>query len=137
MGCASLQTMRDISIWIGSDYVSVGMPNHIYLEQYATILRTAFNAIPYHVGSSVTTKSNWRDVDVRLILDDEVWEQWGFGDPYRPNLKWTAYCAAFAELGRKMTELPIDFQIQQMSMANEYYKPPAHTREALGIMYKE
>ena len=34
-----------------------------------------FGEIPYHVGSSLLGKK-WRDVDVRLILDDAEWERW-------------------------------------------------------------
>lgn len=117
--------------------MSVGMPNNIYLEQFGHMLREAFGKIAYHVGSSMTQKTGWRDVDVRLILSDEEWIEWGFGDPEHANVKWTAYCAAFSELGRKMTGLPIDFQIQQSTFANKYYKPSeGHLRSALGIMYR-
>lgn len=75
----------------------------------------------------------WRDVDVRLMLDDEVYEAMGFGDPKRPhdNARWVAFTLAFTELGRKMTGLPIDFQIQQTSRANEVDGNAG--RHALGI----
>jgi len=37
-------------------------------------------------------------------------------------------------IGKAMTGLPIDFQIQQQSYANEHYPGKEHTRSALGIL---
>ena len=47
----------------------------------------------------------------------------GFGDPERThnNAKWVAFTLAFSALGKQMTGLPIDFQIQQTSHANRLY----------------
>lgn len=117
--------------------MSVGMPETIYLEQYGYLLRKVFYATPYHVGSSLGNKTGWRDVDIRLILPDDEWEKWEFGDPEHLNIRWTAYCAAFSELGRKMTGLPIDFQIQQSTWANKIYGSPEHQRSAIGIMWRD
>jgi len=50
--------------------MSTGMPASIWLTKFGVIIRDYFGEIPYHVGSSLETK-NWRDVDVRLILDDD------------------------------------------------------------------
>jgi hypothetical protein len=74
----------------------------------------------------------WRDVDVRLILSDEEYEQLGLGDPEHShnNAKWTALVLAFSALGRHMTGLPIDFQIQQQTRANKLYPGG---RSALGV----
>lgn len=109
-----------------------GMPAALYLEDFGAVIHDAFGEYPYHVGSSLKGKQ-FRDVDVRLILDDAVYEAMGFGDPARThmNAKWVALVKAFSALGTQMTGLPIDFQIQQQTYANE--KNPGEMRSALGI----
>jgi hypothetical protein len=110
----------------------VGMPATLLLEQFGDLLVAAFDGeVPYQVGSSLET-TTWRDVDVRLILDDETYAAMGFGDPQRPqeNAKWVAYTLAFSAIGKAMTGLPIDFQIQQTSQANAEHEG---RRSALGI----
>jgi hypothetical protein len=103
-------------------HVGIGMPATLYLQQFGDLLFAAFGAVPYQVGSSLLGGA-WRDVDVRVILDPEVYTAMGFGDPTWPheNPRWCAYCAAFSELGRRMTGLPIDFQIQDRDQANKEY----------------
>jgi len=112
--------------------VGVGMPAALMLNEFGSQVWNAFGGPPYHVGSSLTGKS-WRDVDVRLILDDEAYAAMGLGDPEQPhsNGKWVAFCLAFSMLGKHMTGLPIDFQIQQRTNANKMFK---QVRSALGIV---
>lgn len=109
-----------------------GMPTSLYLDQFGSHVYDVFDDFPYLVGSALRGKK-WRDVDVRLILADEEYEEWGFGDPRytHRNEKWVAMVLAFSALGKHMTGLPIDFQIQQRSYANELY--PFY-RSALGIV---
>lgn len=114
--------------------MGVGMPAYLLLQEFGSQVWAAFGAPPYLVGSALDGKQ-WRDVDVRLILDDETYAAWGFGDP-RPsyayqNGKWVALCLAFSALGKQMTGLPIDFQIQQQSYANKTFDGP---RSALGVI---
>ncbi len=99
----------------------IGMPTTLYLQDFGDIIFQAFGEYPYHVGSSLT-ENVWRDVDVRVMLDDETYAAMGFGDPKDPhvNPKWCAYVKAFTALGQKITGLPIDFQIDQTSYANEW-----------------
>jgi hypothetical protein len=115
----------------------VGMPHALWLEQFGRVIYEAFGEWPYHVGSSMPGKGpGWRDVDVRLMLDDEAYEHMGFGDPARShdNAKWCAFTLAFSELGKRMTGLPIDFQIQQTTHANkEFPAKDMHGRSALGL----
>jgi hypothetical protein len=110
----------------------VGMPASILLEHFGEIVRDAFGAVPYLVGSALQGKE-WRDVDIRLILSDEEFEhQVGpLTKPLMCNPRWAALCLAFATLGREMTGLPIDFQIQQQSAANAEEDGP---RSALILM---
>ncbi len=116
--------------------MSVGMPAYLYLEEFGSQVWAAFGHPPFHVGSSLTTKSAWRDVDVRLILPDDEYEALGLGKPNFPrqNGKWVALCLAFSALGQHMTGLPIDFQIQQQTRANEEYPRADCPRSALGVV---
>lgn len=111
----------------------VGMPASLYLQQFGELLFEAFGEVAYHVGSSLNG-ATWRDVDVRIMLDGERYKAMGFGDPKRPheNPRWCAYVMAFSTLGRQITGLPIDFQIQERDTANAEND---HPRSAL-ILYQ-
>jgi hypothetical protein len=109
------------------------MPAMLKLDEFGSQVWHVFGGPPYHVGSSVEGKG-WRDVDVRVILMDDEWEAWGLGDPTNPNAKWVALCWAFAEMGKAMTGLPIDFQIQQATEANRRFPTKGHPRSALGCV---
>ncbi len=120
----------------GRVMMGVGMPASLKLHEFGSQVWAAFGSPPYHVGSSLKGKV-WRDVDVRLILEDDQYEAWGFGDPKHPqsNGRWVVLVLAFSALGREMTGgLPIDFQIQQQSHANEEYGSNDHPRSCLGIV---
>ncbi len=110
----------------------VGMPTALLLDEFGSHVWSAFGHPCYHVGSSLTQKTGWRDVDVRLILNDEEYERMGLGDPERThhNAKWVSLVLAYSALGKVITGLPIDFQIQQQSYANEHYDG---MRSALGM----
>lgn len=116
--------------------MGVGIPETLLLEEFGYQVLAAFGHYPYHVGSSVFNKT-WRDVDVRLMLPDEEYEQMGLGDPKNPhmNAKWCAFTLAFSALGKALTGLPIDFQIQQQSDANATYsQKDGCVRSALGCL---
>jgi hypothetical protein len=113
--------------------MDVGMPAALYLQEFGSQVWAAFGEPPYHVGSSLQGKQ-WRDVDVRLILPDEQYVAM-FGEPDDLSQlrcgKWVAMCMAFSALGKQMTGLPIDFQIQQQTRANKTFDGP---RSALGFL---
>ncbi len=111
----------------------VGMPASLYLHEFGSQVWSAFGSPPYLVGSALNGDRVPNDVDVRMILSDEDYEAWGLGDPKHPqqNAKWVALVMAFTALGRAFTGLPIDFQIQQQTYANETESKP---RSALGIV---
>jgi hypothetical protein len=116
--------------------MGVGMPATLLLDEFGYLVWSAFGDYPYHVGSSVFRKQ-WRDVDVRLILEDEAYAGMELGDPKYPhqNKKWVALTLAFSALGKAMTGLPIDFQIQQQSDANATYsQKDGCVRSALGCI---
>jgi len=112
----------------------IGMPAAIVLDDFGLLVHDAFGELPYHVGSSLRRKRGWRDVDVRLILDDAAFTALGFGTPSlgsHENPRWVAMVRAFSALGREMTGLPIDFQIQAQTPANERNK--GEPRSCLGV----
>ncbi len=104
--------------------VSTGMPAGIWLAKFGAIVTDYFGGVPYQVGSSLDRK-DWRDVDVRLILDDDEFDRLfdakRLGRNANSNPKLSAVTLAFSALGQQMTGLPIDFQIQPQSWANEKY----------------
>ena len=113
--------------------IGVGMPAFLYLEEFGSQVWHAFGHLPYLVGTALVGKE-WRDVDVRLILSDEEYFAL-FGERARIERtcgKWVALCLAFSALGKQMTGLPIDFQIQQQTKANEQFK--GQPRQGLGYV---
>jgi hypothetical protein len=100
----------------------VGMPAMLRLNQFGREVDAFFGHVPYLVGSATRT-TRWRDVDVRVILPDDEFDAL-FGKLTRPrciNAKWNSACLAWAALGRDMTGLPIDFQIDRQTEANAEY----------------
>lgn len=114
----------------------VGMPATLLLNAFGSMVWDAFGEIPYHVGSSLDGTKEARDVDVRLILGDEDYAAMGFGDPEHShqNARWVAFTLAFSALGKQMTGLPIDFQIQQQTQANALFGRDEHRRSAIGLV---
>jgi hypothetical protein len=114
--------MTEITTYKPTPSVGVGAPTWIYLNMFGRIVNDAFGDWPYLVGSAAMGKA-WRDVDVRLILADDEYEAViGKIDTVEMlNPRWRALCMAFSALGQHMTGLPIDFQIQQRTRANELY----------------
>ena len=75
--------------------------------------------MPYLVGS-VLTSPDWRDVDIRIMLDDDVYDRLTtLISPHMLNL-------AISTWGQKVTGLPIDFQIQKVTEANEEFEGRRH-----------
>ncbi len=115
--------------------MGVGMPTALLLNEFGNLVFKAFGEVPYLVGSALSEKAGWRDVDVRLILPDAVYSEMKLGRPDNPhsNAKWASLCLAYSALGKAMTGLPIDFQIQQQTWANKTF--PGN-RSALFAVYE-
>lgn len=79
----------------------------------------------YHVGSSIT-RPDWRDVDVRCIMDDDEFDALFLGA--RSRLKFLN--VAISEWLGARTGLPVDFQFQRMTEANAEFNGP---RSAIGM----
>lgn len=86
----------------------------------------AFGAKPYLVGS-VTEHAGFRDVDLRLILADEDFDYWFDGRV----MLWSLVCLAIGQHLAALTGLPVDFQIQRRTEANETY--PDGLRHPMGM----
>lgn len=115
--------------------MGVGMPAALLLDEFGSQVWAMFGHPPYLVGSALKGKV-WRDVDVRLMLDDETYASMGLGAPNdsHQNEKWVSLCLAYSALGKAMTGLPIDFQIQQSTHANKAYDGFENfPRSALGV----
>lgn len=114
--------------------MGVGMPQSLLLQQFGNYLCDAFGHIPYHVGSSLKNKDGWRDVDVRVLIPDDEYAAMGLGEAgfEHNSKKWRAVTLAWSAFGKSLTGLPIDFQLQQASYANEKYPTrQGHQRSAL------
>jgi hypothetical protein len=116
------------------------MPQHAILNAWGSLVMDALgeDARPYLVGSATTT-NQWRDVDVRVMLDLDEWSRLLPGVPPTSaagfcHPRWSALCMAFSAWGRAYTGLPIDFQIQFRDDANTRFQG---RRDPLGIRISE
>lgn len=98
-----------------------------HLDVACRVIHEAFGHPPYLVGSAgiVNDGSDYRDVDVRLILPDDE-----FAAVCPTRERWQALSLAFTAYLTERTGLPIDFQVQRATEANERY--PAN-RNPLGM----
>lgn len=120
----------------------VGAPAVFKLELACQHINAAFgggenySGCCYLVGSALDDPE-WRDVDVRFIMEDKEFQRlfpnvdlahgnaiWEF-DP-----RWLLINSSLSDWMRKQTDLPIDFQIQPQSFANERHSKP---RSAMGL----
>lgn len=99
------------------------------LDAACNLVRRAFGHPPYLVGSaglsSAGDGSPFRDVDVRLILPDD---EFAAACPTRE--RWELLSLGIGAWLRERTGLPVDFQVQQMTAANERHGKP---RNPLGM----
>jgi hypothetical protein len=84
----------------------------------------------YQVGSSLT-RPNYRDVDVRAIMDDTEYDSF-IGDN---NTRLKFLNVAVSEWLQARTGLPIDFQFQRQTEANKKFA--GGSRNPLGIILGE
>ena len=83
------------------------------LDDACSLIRRAFGHPPYLVGSAgFGEAASYRDVDVRLMLDDE---EFAAACPARE--RWELLCVAISAYLHERTGLPVDFQVQRMTEA--------------------
>jgi hypothetical protein len=88
------------------------------LDAACRIIDRAFGGgPPYLVGTAgIGGAGAYRDVDVRLMLDDEE-----FATVCPTLARWELLCMAVSAYLRERTGLPVDFQVQRTREANEKY----------------
>lgn len=87
------------------------------LDAGCQVIHAAFDQPPYLVGTAgAGGESTYRDVDVRLMLDDEE-----FAAACPTQARWELLCLALSAYLSERTGLPVDFQIQRTAEANERY----------------
>lgn len=97
------------------------------LEDWCRLVRVIFGPAhgPFLVGSA-TKRADFRDVDIRLLMDDAVFDVW-----FRGRLDAVRFTnRAFSVWGQQETGLPIDFQVQRMTEANAKFTEP---RTPMGV----
>lgn len=82
-------------------------PEMMQLDLWASAFHSTFDHGPWLVGS-VLTRRDYRDVDVRMVLDDD---DPLFADPDRLRL----LHVAISSWARQTTGLPVDFQFQPLT----------------------
>ena len=89
-----------------------------YLDQACQVVSKAFRGgPPYLVGTAgVGGADSYRDVDVRLMLDDD---EFAAACPTRE--RWELLCLAVGTYLSERSGLKIDFQVQRTAEANARY----------------
>lgn len=91
------------------------------LRDWGVVLYAEIGHMPYLVGSSLE-RPDWRDVDVRIIVDDAP----GWYGPFLSDRRGHFLLSTWGQLA---TGLPIDCQIQTTHEANTF----DGRRHALGL----
>lgn len=87
------------------------------LDAACRIIYRAFGHPPYLVGTAADgSADSYRDVDVRLMLDDDE-----FAATCPTRAVWELLCIAIGTYLSERTRLPVDFQIQRTREANERF----------------
>lgn len=76
----------------------------------------AFRGRTYLVGSS-SERADFRDVDVRVILDDDEFDRRFGGNLFL----WSLLCHSVSEVLTRAMEMQVDFQIQRRTEASENF----------------
>jgi hypothetical protein len=97
------------------------------LEEWCRLVDVVFDHHTTYLVGSVLTKPDFRDVDLRCILPDAVFDRW-----WKDRLKVRYVNRAISIWGQKETGLPIDFQVQRQTEANEQF-PGANRRNPMGF----
>lgn len=113
----------------------VGVPAIYALEMAIQPIKDAFDCYGIYLVGSALEHANWRDIDVRMIMADEDFHAlFPTADmrngQYQRNPRWMLLTTALSERLRASSGLPIDFQIQPATDANERHKG---RRDALGM----
>lgn len=115
----------------------VGAPACFLLELACKPINDAFGGYGCYLVGSALERPDWRDVDVRYIMSDEEFaaefpavnmkaHNWEF------DAKWILMTTAISAHLSKVTGLPVDFQFQPQTHANDRH---AGKRHPLGLTF--
>lgn len=120
--------------------VYIGAPKCFALEEALRTVSAAFGVRCCYLVGSCLSRQDWRDVDVRLLLEDErfISEFPGVNTTHHAHWehdpRWLLLVVAISEWLSRVTGLPVDFQIQPMSFANARHDKP---RSAMGFTFSK
>lgn len=93
------------------------------LDAASEAIHSAYDSYGVFLVGSCLESKDFRDVDVRCILaDDEFEALFPKDDTQVLRPRWQVQCLAVSAWLRTMTGLPVDFQFQKISVANERFK---------------
>lgn len=112
----------------------IGAPAVFELEMACQQVNDALGGFGCYLVGSALERQDWRDVDVRYIMDDKQFKanfpSAGMDCRWEHDPRWLLMTCAITEWLRKKTGLPIDFQIQPQSFANARHDK---ARSAIGL----
>jgi len=111
--------------------------DYFALNQAVMPIVESFDAYGLYLVGSALEHPDWRDVDLRLMMSDEAFSTLFptaeiQGARWEHDNRWLLMTTAISERLAKITGLPIDFQFQPASWANERHDKARHP---LGIRY--
>lgn len=107
----------------------IGAPKVFALELACREVCDAFEGYGCYIVGSSLERPDWRDVDVRFIMDNKdfdalfpdatenLWEQ---------DSRWLLLTTSISARLSQLTGLPVDFQFQRQSHANDKHKGLRH-----------
>ena len=116
--------------------IYIGAPACFELERCCQDLRRAFSGNGIYLVGSALKRSDWRDVDIRMMLSDEEFDALfpDAGERWESDPRWIILTVSISQWMSKLTGLPIDFQFQRTKHANEHHDGP---RSAMGMFYRD
>lgn len=90
------------------------------LHDWGTALQRTFPGHTAYLVGSALTRADHRDVDVRVMLDEDVWLS------IEDVVNLADLNLAVSLWGQQVTGLPIDFQVQRKADANAEYDGRRH-----------
>lgn len=116
----------------------VGAPAIFELTRACQDINRAFGGFGCYLVGSALERADWRDVDVRMILEDEAFDRLfpdcggGTGQRWEFDPRWIVMTVSISLWLSKLTGLPVDFQFQPQTHANKVHKG---RRNALGLIF--
>lgn len=103
----------------------VGAPAVFALTQACQQINDAFGDFGCYLVGSCLERPDWRDVDVRFIMEDDQFAKLfpDAGDTtWEFDARWLLLTVSISERLSKVTGLPVDFQIQPQWRSTKYFK---------------